>query len=209
MSAFPSDWFLCGGWAVDAWLGRLTRDHGDLDITVFEDAQAALFKHLSGWQIVAHDEGLGGGSSSQEWGGRPLTLRRPLTLPAHLHCRPPEKRGHIPEDGILTTEMGFWLEIVINAREQGEWVLSDEPRVTVSPERCVAKSSWGLPTALPEVLLFFKGTAYEGTRHYLSERDHVDFERLLPTLSSDQRAWLIETISLVKADHPWLGVLAM
>ena len=202
MSAFPSDWYLCGGWAVDAWLGRITRDHGDLDITVFEDAGTALRKHLSGWQLVAHDQGVDGGGSSEEWDGRPLTL------PAHLHCRAPENRGSIPEDGILMSDQGWWLEIVINAREHGEWVLYDDPRVTIPLDACSAQSGSGLPAALPEVLLFFKATAYKGTRHYLRPRDHVDFERLLPRLNSKQRAWLIESIARVEADHPWLGVLA-
>ncbi len=203
MSTFPSDWFLCGGWAVDSWLGRITRDHGDLDITVFGDAADALFKHLAGWQLVAHDEGQGGGSSSEEWNGRPLTT------PAHLHCRAPDQRGEIPEDGILTTEMGWWLEVEINPREHGEWVLRDEPRITMPLDRCAATSPWGLPTALPEVLLFFKGTAYEGTRHYLRPRDHVDFERLFPVLTTGQRDWLQKSISLVDADHPWLGLLSL
>jgi hypothetical protein len=81
--------------------------------------------------------------------------------------------------------------------------------VTLPLDRCFAKSRWGLPTAVPEVLLFFKGTAYKGTRHYLRSRDHEDFERLLPTLSDKQRAWLRESIAFVREDHPWLGVLAM
>ncbi|MEO8456412.1 MAG: hypothetical protein ABI559_01240 [Chloroflexota bacterium] len=203
MSAFPSDWILCGGWAVDAWLGRVTREHGDLDIAVFEDAGAALFKHMAGWQMVAHDGELADTDTNKLWDGRKLSQ------PAHLHCRAPEDNAPIPEGGALLAEDGFGLEIVVNPREHGEWVLRDSPRVTVALDRFVAESPWGLPTAVPEVLLFFKATAYKGTRHYLRPRDHVDFERMVPTLTPEQKAWLTETIARVEPDHPWLGVLAM
>jgi hypothetical protein len=201
MSSFPSDWILCGGWAVDAWLGRITREHGDLDITVFEDAEQALFKHLADWQMVPHDGELADSDTNAQWTGRKLAM------PAHLHCRGPEDSGDIPQTGALLAEQGWNLEIVINAREHGEWVLSDEPRVTIPLDRCAAKSSWGLPTALPEVPLFYKATAYKGTHNYLRRRDHLDFERLLPTLTPDQRGWLRESIAVVDSDHPWLGLL--
>jgi hypothetical protein len=46
MSSFPAPWALCGGWAIDAWLGRQTREHGDVDVSVFLQDQRALFEHL-------------------------------------------------------------------------------------------------------------------------------------------------------------------
>jgi hypothetical protein len=203
MSPFPSDWCLCGGWAVDAWLGRITRDHGDLDITVFEDAEAALFSHLADWQMVPHDGALADSDTNEQWTGRKLVI------PAHLHCRGPEDSGNIPQTGALLADQGWSLEIVVNARTDAGWTLYDEPHIALPSSRAVAESPWGLPTAVPEVLLFFKGTAYKGTRHYLRRRDHVDFERLLPTLSVGQRTWLREAISRVDLDHPWLGVLSL
>ena len=30
-------WSVVGGWALDLWLGRQTRDHGDLEFTVLRD----------------------------------------------------------------------------------------------------------------------------------------------------------------------------
>jgi hypothetical protein len=202
MSSFPSDWCFCGGWAVDAWLGKVTREHGDLDITVFEDAEPALFKHLTDWQMVAHDAEMEDDGTAELWNGRALSL------PAHLHARAPEDCTDMPDGGVLTPEQGFGLDIVINARTDTDWILNREPSVTLPLDRCSGQSPWGWPAALPEVLLFFKATAYAGTHNHLRRRDHLDFERLVPKLSSAQRGWLSETIALVEADHPWLGLLS-
>ena len=81
MATYPHAWALCGGWAVDAWLGEVSREHQDIDIVVFDDDQLAAYEHLraDGWHLVAHDEAVGG-SVRDLWDGRPLVL------PAHIHC---------------------------------------------------------------------------------------------------------------------------
>ncbi len=43
MATYRGAWSICGGWAVDAWLGRQTRDHADVDIAVYQDDHHALF----------------------------------------------------------------------------------------------------------------------------------------------------------------------
>jgi Aminoglycoside-2''-adenylyltransferase len=45
MSGFRPKWALCGGWAVDAWLGQQTRDHHDIDLAAFEHDQVAIYNH--------------------------------------------------------------------------------------------------------------------------------------------------------------------
>src|SRR3990172_43020 len=85
MSTFGATWCLCGGWAVDAWLGRLSRDPVDVDIAVFQDDLSAFFDHMAGWQLVAHDTQVDGGTA-EPWNGRPLVL------PAHIHARSPQTR---------------------------------------------------------------------------------------------------------------------
>ena len=32
MAGFPRPWFFAGGWALDVWLGRVTRTHEDIEI---------------------------------------------------------------------------------------------------------------------------------------------------------------------------------
>ena len=189
MSTFQPTWALCGGWAVDAWLGRLTRDHGDVDISVFIQDQRALFDHLAGWQLVAHDPHVSG-DKSELWAGRRLHL------PAHIHGRL-DAGERLPER--LDAASGFGLDIQLDDRSGDDWVLSRQPRISVPLRNGVQQAPWGLPTVVPEVLLFFKARE-------LRRRDKLDFLALLPHLTAEQRDWLRNAISL--AGHPWLSQLS-
>lgn len=43
MKYFKKPWFIAGGWVIDIALGRVTREHGDIDICIFrEDVNEAL-----------------------------------------------------------------------------------------------------------------------------------------------------------------------
>ncbi|HYZ13571.1 MAG TPA: hypothetical protein VFA08_08200 [Actinomycetota bacterium] len=55
MSTLRPWWALCGGWAVDAWIGEQTRDHVDIDIVTFAEDQGTVFERLSAWNLIARD----------------------------------------------------------------------------------------------------------------------------------------------------------
>ena len=207
MATYRPPWALCGGWAVDAWLGRLTRDHGDVDIAVFESDRQALFDRLAGWQLIAHEE-------TKENEGADLWDGRPLVVPAHLHGRPPEASGPLPERfdpfgmRIVSVDDGFGLDIQLAERSGGDWVLNSEPRVALPLEGSIRQTAWGLPMVAPEVILFFKATLYVGTKNHLRPTDEADFVALLPLLSEGQRKWLREAVSRVYVGaHPWMGLM--
>ena len=210
MATYRPPWALAGGWAVDAWLGRLTRDHGDVDVAVFESDRQALFELLVGWQLIAHEWG------EVTQGGADLWDGCPLMLPAHIHGRSPEASGPLPERfdprgmRVLSVDDGFWLDICLCERSGREWVLNREPRVALPLAECIRQSGWGLPTLAPEAILFFKATLYVGTKNHLRPRDEADFVALLPLLTEEQRQWLREAVSGVYVgDHPWVGRMSV
>jgi Aminoglycoside-2''-adenylyltransferase len=132
MATFPGEWCLCGGWAVDAWVGRQTREHKDVDLLVFEEDLPALLSHFAGWELLAHDTV--DPDSTQQWNGRSLTL------PAHVHAR----------------TAGVDLDFQVSQREAEHLVLCRAPRIQIDLQRAVAAFIWGLPTLAPEVLLYYK-----------------------------------------------------
>jgi len=201
MSTFPAPWALCGGWAIDAWLGRPTRDHADVDIFAFVQDQQAIFEHLAGWQLVAHD--LHG--THQPWDGRRLDL------PNHIMGRL-DAGERLPDRLDTAPQQGFSLDIQLNDRSGDDWILSRQPRISLPLWQGVQQSPWGLPTVVPEVLLFFKATAYFGIEEQMTGgrfQDEPDFLALLPHLTEEQRHWLRESTSVVHPDHPWLSQLSL
>lgn len=174
MAAYPRPWLLCGGWAVDAWLGRQTRDHLDVDIAVFQDDLQVLFEYLAGWHVVGHDPHVPD-DTKELWNGRHLDL------PGHIHAN--------------TAAMnGIELDIQVNERAGADWVLG--PGLT-TPLVTDATAAWRLPTVAPEVILFYKsGMGPEPSR----DRDEQDFHALAASLTAAQRSWLRKALP---GAHPW------
>ena len=193
MSTFPSWWALCGGWAVDAWVGRQTRDHGDVDIAISHDDQRALFDHLTEWELVAHDRHVAD-DSAEPWDGRVLQL------PAHIHGREPAAKGHRADRLREPAQAGFSLDIQLTEASGNHVLVSRDPRISVALSSYIKPSGWGVPALAPEVVLFYK--AREGRLH-----DEEDPSALLPLLSLPQRDWLRGAISLVHPGHAWLRPL--
>ena len=52
------EYWLFGGWAVDVWVGRRTRDHDDIDVLVWRADEAAIDEALSaaGWRHAPTEE---------------------------------------------------------------------------------------------------------------------------------------------------------
>ena len=182
-ATFEPDWYLCGGWAADAWLGRTTREHRDVDVVVFAEDRRAIFEQLAGWSLVAHERD--DDEHEDAWDGRPVALG------THVHARP---------------EDGFELELFLDERSEGMWVLRRVPRITRPLSEAVAWSPWGLPTAAPEVVCFLKATAYHDgpTSPPAREVDEADFLALEPTLTTERRDWLRSAIAAVDPSHRWL-----
>jgi hypothetical protein len=190
MSGYPAPWALGGGWAVDAWIGETTRDHGDVDVIVFADDHQAVFEHLTGWQLAHHPNQPDDGNAP--WDGRRLAY------PDHLHGR--LQRGEeVPAGGALWPDQGWHLDVQFNERDGDDWILSQDPLLTLPIARTARESPLGAPTIVPEVLLFYKAID-------MRPRDKQDFERLLPLLSDEGRAWLRD--ALARVGHPWLQRLS-
>jgi hypothetical protein len=199
MSTFPAPWALCGGWAVDAWLGHVTREHGDADFAVFD--QPALFEYLAvDWELVAHDATVAG-NTMEPWNGRALSF------PAHVHGRRRATGSTTPDRLDDPGAQGFALDIQVNDRDGDDWVICGRPRISVRLSEAIRPSRWGLPTVVPEVLLIYKaGGAASAGLDWLRRRDKLDLLALLPHLTREQRDWLHKSVELL--GHPWLSLLA-
>lgn len=46
MTGFEGKWCIAGGWAIDLYLGKEIRTHGDIEILVFREDQKILKNYL-------------------------------------------------------------------------------------------------------------------------------------------------------------------
>jgi hypothetical protein len=203
LGGFHPPWFLCGGWAVDAWLGRQTRKHWDVDITVFHHDQHAVFEHFDGWALVGHDPNVPD-DTDEPWNGRHLDP------PAHVHV--PTIESPL-STSTAAQHTAFEFELLLVETAGHAVVLNRDLRLTVPLDLVVRDSSWGLPAAAPEIVLFFKAgadlTVGEAVARPVTTRprDDQDLFEVLPTLGKSQRTWLRDSLAATRPTHPWLAYL--
>lgn len=51
MNGFHFPWAIAGGWSIDLYLGKVTRDHSDIEIAILRNHQLLIRQHLAGWDL--------------------------------------------------------------------------------------------------------------------------------------------------------------
>ena len=182
MAAFPRPWAVAGGWAIDLWLGRVTREHADIEIAIFRDDQRALqdYLYLSHWTFrrVLPDSG----GTTEPW-----YRGEWIEPPAH------QVRAESEDGG------GAEIDFLLNERRGRQWVYRRDAGVTRPVEMAIRRAAFNVPVLAPEIVLLYKGNAPR-------PQDGLDLRVALDGLDDDARRWLSQ--SLWKA-HPKSAFLRM
>jgi len=181
LAGFEKPWFVAGGWAIDLYLKRVTREHNDIEIAIFRCDQLALQKHLSGWEfkkVIPGSKMRAEIWQEGEW----------LDLPVHeIHA---EKK-----DSDLSH-----LEILLNESSEDEWMFRRNPNITRPLSMLGLRSENGIPFLSPEIVLLYK--AKKPTAN-----DEVDFNNVSQVLEKEPRRWLKQAIQVCHPGHVWLEAL--
>ena len=175
----PCQWFVCGGWAIDLFLNRITRNHKDVDIAIARNDQFQMRDYLRqrGWSL----EKAGNGNlipwADGEW----------LALPVHtVWCR---KHDSDPN----------FIEFLLNEIDDVQFRFRRDQSIVLSRERMSFKSPSGLPALAPEIVLLYKSSRPE-------EHD-ADFQNTVESLAEESRVWLKLALNKLFAHHPWADKL--
>ena len=173
-------WWLAGGWAVDAHLGKQTREHSDVDVLILRRDLLTFRESLQGWDVHAADPP-----------GRLRPWPRGQVLSASVH-----------DVWVRRSSREDWsLQIMIDDTYGPDWLYRREPRIRRPITQISGPSSDDLRQVLaPEIQLLAKSTD-------IRPKDQQDFNALLPVLLATERHWLCEALDLTSPDHPWLGQL--
>jgi hypothetical protein len=170
-------WWVAGGWALDAFIGRETREHGDVDVGVLRRDQTAVQDYLRSWDLQAADPP-----------GRLRSWREGEILPETVHdiwCR-------------SSKEASWGLQVMLDEAEGEEWLYRRMPSVRRSLDSLVWRRE-GIPYLSPEVQL------YKGAQR--SPKAEADFNACLQHLDGSQRSWLANALAIAHPGHPWRDVL--
>lgn len=177
MRTFLEPWGICGGWSIDLSLGRVTREHKDVEAAILREHQLPLQRLLSsaGWSMEeAMDEGF------THW--RPGEF---IELPVHcIWCR---NKKHAPR----------FFEILLNESRGSEFVYRRDPRVRLDLDAAFPMSPSGVRILAPEIVLLYKAK-------HTTALDEADFRAVLASLGAGQKVWLGEALRTAHPGHRWL-----
>ena len=170
-------WAVAGGWAIDLWVGRQTRDHHDVEVVVRRADQRAVWDALhDDWELLGLDPP---GSGWTPW------LRGSEMVP--------------PSFQLKARASGFEFDLFLESTTEDTWCFRRDGRIRRPINRMFSVRS-GIPIVAPEVQLLYMAKSEE-------PKNQHDFETVRSMLDQDASRWLRDALGLVHPGHRWLDAL--
>ena len=186
LAGFDHPWYISSGWAVDLYLGEVTRHHHDVDVVVPRDAQLALQSFLTerGWRWLTPLKGM-----LEPW-------------PPHMRIELPRHQVHAHR--VHTHRDSEFMDCLLTDFRAGCWSFRRDPRILRSMEQASLTTEGGIHYLAPELVLLFKAKSAKNNER---PKDQDDFEKLYPQLDTERRAWLRWALIASDVKHPWIELL--
>jgi hypothetical protein len=174
-------WYVAGGWALDLYLERVTRPHGDIEVLISREHQELIHRQFRSNQLNKMVPSLGGGTEE------PWPVNHYLELPIH------QIRVRLPE-------MAF--DIFLGDFVGEMWTYRRDPRITRLGTQIGGKGSLNVPFLMPEIVLLFKAKNP-------ASKDDGDFLQIADRLSDCGARWLLAALQTAHPTCPWIELLVM
>jgi hypothetical protein len=174
---YPSDWWIAGGWAIEAFTG-VRRPHEDIDVSLWRRDVEMLRRHLKGrYHLWSNDSGR----------LSPLTDERP------------EQPSSADQIWVRRHALAPWeYDLVLNPDREGRWIFRRDPSLDFALDDITWIAPDGLRYITPEMALAYKARLNR-------PKDQEDLAVTLPLLSATRRGWLADMIDHLHPSHPWLA----
>ncbi|GGG13011.1 hypothetical protein GCM10010912_66800 [Paenibacillus albidus] len=159
-------------------LGRVTREHEDLDLCIYREDAAEALQYFQEWDIKVAVPGE----------NRLVDYEKDSDLALPRYCL------HLFRDK-------DFVEILLTEREGDEILFRKNKQITLPANDFALRDGEGRPYVNPVWQLLFKSLNPR-------EKDHKDFFNSLPCLNDQQKLWLTSGIRTMKPDSEWLVELA-
>ncbi|WP_179862773.1 nucleotidyltransferase domain-containing protein [Bacillus pseudomycoides] len=177
MSNFKYPWFIAGGWSIDLGIGKITREHEDIDICIFRENAQEVLNYFNDWDSYVAIPG--------EGRLEPCLTINDLKLPRYgLHL-------HKGRD---------FIEILLTDRNEDKILFRKNPSISMNCNQFVREDILGRKFVAPEWQLLFK--AKEGRI-----KDEEDFKSYLPFMDKEQKLWLSSALKEQIPSSSWIEKL--
>jgi Aminoglycoside-2''-adenylyltransferase len=178
-SPIPIQWWIAGGWALDLYVDRITREHDDIDVVILRSQHLLLQRYLaSGWE------------GYKAFKGKLTPWNKNEKLETHFDNLWFKKKG----------ESCWAFQVMIIDCENDYWIYKRNGTIRRKLTDIDLKTSEEVPYLKPEIQLLYKGGS-----SVIRDKDILDLENVLPTLDDESREWLIESLTIQYPNgHPWI-----
>ncbi|WP_088103167.1 nucleotidyltransferase domain-containing protein [Halalkalibacter urbisdiaboli] len=155
MLGFDRKWFFAGGWAIDLFIGKETREHTDIEFAVFRKDQLYLKDYLKEWEFKKVING-----EFQLW------ENEFLELPIH----------EIHASNMIN---GDKIEILLNETKENDWIFRRDLRISYPLNSVRSITKTGIPYLNPEIVLLYKAKNPREKDHqdFFAIKDYLGHEK--------------------------------
>lgn len=196
------DYAVCGGSAIDLFLGGKTRPHKDLDVSAYWDDRDTIVRYMldQGWDVY---EPCGGetlhricGVADQQRVKSNIWCVRPSN-PHYRFVEREQGMYAVDFDDSEQNELDF-IEFLFNRREPGFFLYARNTVIKLALDRAVLWAE-DIPYLAPELVLLYKSTAVSNPDYQL------DYDNAATKMDREQLAWLEKALLCMFPDgHRWL-----
>lgn len=177
LAGVSAPWYVAAGWAMDLFLGRQTREHGDIEIAV----PAASFPEVRSRFPGLVFDGVGSG---QIW-----------------EDAAPDVLAAVYQTWLRDRATGNYLLDVFREPHDGDtWICRRDDTIRLPYRDIIHSARNGIPYLAPELVLLFKAK-------HAREKDQADFDAAVPHMTPAQRGTLAGLLARAHPGHPWLAEL--
>ena len=190
----------CGGYALELFLNKNLRSHGDIDVVVFEEdtINAVTFFLNKGWNVYIRTGHMKLGLITDCNDKRLVDCFTVWVIKpdcSFVKLDPVNGEENTFNYTILNEkQLNFdFIEIIFSAKNNTDYICDKNKNITRELDKSILYND-GIPYLAPEIKLFFDSNPRYMELDYFKKKNRIDFESASPFLSEESKNWLIDAI---------------
>ena len=199
------DYAICGGYAIDLFIGKKTRSHKDIDVAVYTKDRDKIIKFMlnNNWSVFE--------PCGTDFLHKINAINDQKRIKSNIWCikennqhyKFTEKRNgmfSIEFDNFEQNKLDY-IEFLFNKCCNDYFYYSRNNDIKIKLDSCIMKSN-NIPFLAPELVLLYKSTASDETEYTL------DFNNSIKKMNINQLMWLKNSLKIMFPNgHIWLNDL--